>query len=45
MQRKVPYLQEVQIERDATALLAEFEQARGVAITRVVPIEDIVGSI
>jgi Zn-dependent peptidase ImmA (M78 family) len=39
---KVPYLQEEQIERDASALLAEYEQARGVVIARAVPIEDIV---
>ena len=42
MSKKVPYLQEAQIERDAAALLAEYEQARGVVITRQVPIEDIV---
>lgn len=42
MPKKVPYLQEAQIERDAAALLAEFEQARGVVITGQVPIEDIV---
>lgn len=42
MPRKVPYLREEQIERDAAALLAEYELARGVAITRKVPIEDIV---
>jgi len=42
MPKKVPYLQEEQIERDAVALLAEYEQARGVKIERAVPIEDIV---
>jgi hypothetical protein len=42
MPKKVPYLYEDQIERDAAALLAEYEQARGVVITRRVPIEDIV---
>jgi len=38
----VPYLSEEQIERDAAALLAEYERARGVVITRKVPIENIV---
>lgn len=42
MPKKVPYLYEEQIERDAAALLAEYEQARGVIITRQVPIENIV---
>jgi Zn-dependent peptidase ImmA (M78 family) len=42
MAKKVPYLCEEQIERDAAALLAEYEQARGVVITRQVPIENIV---
>lgn len=42
MLKKVPYLQEEQIERDAAVLLAEYEQARGVKIERAVPIEDIV---
>jgi Zn-dependent peptidase ImmA (M78 family) len=42
MPKKVPYLQEGQIERDAAALIAEFERARGVQIIRAVPIEDIV---
>jgi Zn-dependent peptidase ImmA (M78 family) len=42
MQRKVPYLQEEQIERDAAALLAEYAQAHGVVIDAPVPIEDIV---
>lgn len=42
MPKKVPYLQEAQIERDAAALLAEYQQTRGVVITRAVPIEDIV---
>ena len=41
MPKKVPYLQEEQIERDASALLAEYERARGVQIVRAVPIEDI----
>jgi Zn-dependent peptidase ImmA (M78 family) len=40
--RKVPYLQEEQIELDAAELLAEYERARGVRIVRAVPIEDIV---
>lgn len=34
MPKKVPYLQEEQIERDAAMLLAEYEQARGVKIGR-----------
>jgi hypothetical protein len=42
MRKKVPYLQEEQIERDAAALLAEFERTRGLRIIRAVPIEDIV---
>jgi len=42
MPKKVPYLDEQRIERDAAALLAEYQQARGVVITRQVPIEDIV---
>lgn len=42
MAKKVPYLYEEQIERDAAALLAEYEQARGVVITGQVPIENIV---
>ena len=42
MPKKVPYLQEEQIERDAATLLGEYEQARGVKIERAVPIEDIV---
>jgi hypothetical protein len=42
MPKKVPYLDEQRIERDAAALLAEYQQARGVVVTRQVPIEDIV---
>jgi IrrE N-terminal-like domain len=42
MPKKVPYLDEQRIERDAAALLFEYQQARGVVITRQVPIEDIV---
>ena len=42
MPRKVPYLAEEQIERDTAALLAGFEQARGVIIKPPIPIEDIV---
>jgi hypothetical protein len=42
MPKTVPYLREEQIERDTAALLAEYEQARGVKIVRAVPIEDIV---
>ena len=41
MPQKVPYLTEAQIERDADALLAEYQQERGVVIKRAVPIEDI----
>jgi IrrE N-terminal-like domain len=42
MPKKVPYLQEEQIERDAAALLAEYTQARSVVIAPPIPIEDIV---
>jgi hypothetical protein len=42
MPKKVPYLREEQIERDAFALLAEYAQARNVVITPPIPIEDIV---
>ena len=42
MPKKVPYLQEEEIERDAGALLAEYECARGIQIVAPVPIEDIV---
>lgn len=42
MPKKVPYLREEQIERDATALLAEYAHARSVVITPPIPIEDIV---
>jgi hypothetical protein len=42
MPKKVPYLQEEQIERDAAALLAEYAQARSVVIAPPIPIEDIV---
>jgi hypothetical protein len=42
MTKKVPYLNEEQIERDASALLAEFSAARGVVITPPIPIEDII---
>ena len=34
MPKKVPYLREEQIERDAAALLAEYALARGVVIAR-----------
>jgi hypothetical protein len=43
MTKRVPYLTEEAIEQDAAALIAEFEHARGVAITAPVPTEDIVG--
>ena len=39
---KVPYLSEEAIERNAEALLAEYEHARNVTIAPPVPIEDIV---
>jgi hypothetical protein len=42
MPKKVPYLQEEQIERDAAALLAEYAQARNVVIAPPIPLEDIV---
>ena len=42
MPKKVPYLKEEHIERDAAVLLAEFERARGVRVVRAVPIEDII---
>src|SRR3954469_5409606 len=42
MPKKVPYLQEEQIERDAAALLAEFAQKRNAVIAPPIPIEDIV---
>ena len=42
MPKKVPYLQEEQIERDAAALLAEYAQARRRRDRAPIPIEDIV---
>jgi Zn-dependent peptidase ImmA (M78 family) len=42
MTKKVPFLEEEQIERDAEALLAEYERARGVQVDPPIPIEDIV---
>jgi Zn-dependent peptidase ImmA (M78 family) len=42
MTRKVPFLAEEAIERDAEALLAEFSHARDVVIEPPIPIEDIV---
>jgi hypothetical protein len=42
MPKKVPYLYEEQIERDVAALLAEYAQARDVAIKPPIPVEDIV---
>ena len=42
MAKKVPYLREEQIERDAAALVAEVEEAHGIIITPPIPIEDIV---
>jgi len=41
MSRLVPYLSEATIERDATALLAEYSRARGVVIVPPIPVEDI----
>jgi hypothetical protein len=38
----VPYLSEDEIERDATALLAEYAQKRGLVIAPPIPIDDIV---
>nr|WP_207209925.1 DEAD/DEAH box helicase family protein [Tropicimonas sp. IMCC6043] len=42
MSRHVPYLAEEAIERDAAALLAEFEHVRSVVPAPPIPIEDIV---
>lgn len=42
MTKRVPYLTEERIERDAIHLLAEYEQSRGVSIAAPIPIEDIV---
>jgi Zn-dependent peptidase ImmA (M78 family) len=42
MAKIVPYLSEEQIERDAAALLAEYEQARRVHVAPPVPVEDII---
>ncbi len=42
MAKFVPYLPKEHIERDAAALLAEYEQRRGVAIQPPIPIDDIV---
>jgi len=42
MSKPVPYLSDEAIERDAAALLAEYAQARGIAIIPPIPIEDIV---
>ena len=42
MTKFIPYLAEKAIERDAAALLAEYEQARGLVIAPPVPIEDLV---
>jgi hypothetical protein len=42
MAKFVPYRAEKAIERDAAALIAEYEQARGVVIAPPVPVEDIV---
>ena len=42
MTKFVPYLSEEEIERDATALLANFEKARGVTIVPPIPIEEII---
>jgi hypothetical protein len=42
MTKKVQYLYEEEIERDASALLAEFSAARRVAIAPPIPIEDVI---
>jgi hypothetical protein len=42
MAKLVPYLSEVQIERDAAGLLAEYARGRGVIIAPPIPIDDIV---
>jgi Zn-dependent peptidase ImmA (M78 family) len=42
MRRRVPYLTEDFIERDAAALIAEYERARGVTLVPPIPVEDIV---
>jgi IrrE N-terminal-like domain len=42
MTLQVPYLTDETIERDAEALLAQFADARGMAIRAPIPIEDIV---
>ena len=42
MTRFVPFLAEEAIERDAAALLAEYEHARGVALVPPIPVEDII---
>jgi hypothetical protein len=42
MTRNVPYLSAEKIEHDASSLLAEYAQARGVAIAPPIPIEDVV---
>ena len=42
MAKVVPYLSDEQIERNAAALLADYEQARSVVIAPPIPIEDIV---
>lgn len=39
---KVPYLSREQIEREAEALIVEYEQARGVIVGPQIPIEDII---
>ena len=41
MSRHVPYLAEEAIERDAAALLAEFEHARVIVLEPPIPVEDI----
>jgi hypothetical protein len=45
MSIKVPFLPEERVERDAAALLTEYEQARGVQIVQPVPIDNIIESI
>jgi len=42
MTKKVPYLAEEAIEKDAESLLAEFAHARNVVIETPIPVEDII---
>ena len=42
MGRRVPFLAEEAIERDAAALLVEFGHTRGIVLEMPIPVEDIV---